>query len=209
MQDEKINMMIEILKSLRSCATSDPPKKKVVFSKIPRDNLSPADCPQTEKVGTICPRNWDRGTKSIGVLVDYNFVPKNLEEAHDFVSHMKSRKFIKHAISVMMTQPDNHNFWFASRRYYTHVGGCKWNLTPAPVFFEQLKAKIWKFFWRTLSSYLSRKSCRKDLDNFVFHKLRHGRLFFTNSYLMEVLEPYKPLLRAAFNNRARSRVKVI
>ena len=205
MIEQKLCHIIELLEKLLS-VTEKKSAKKI---KILRDNLSPTDCGHTEKVGTFCPRDWVKSPRCIGVRVDYEFVPQNLEDARIFLSHSLSKKFILKAMCEMMKHPENHNFWFASKRHYTHVGNRKWEMIRAPVFFEQLKAKIWRFYYRTLSSFFSLNSCRGHVSDFIYQGQRSTRLHFTNSYLMEVLEPYKPVLEAAFQNRVRSRVKVI
>ena len=109
----------------------------------------------------------------------------------------------------MMSDPQNHNFWFASRRYYIHVGNGKWVQTPAPEFFFDLKRKIWKFYYTSLCQFLSRTNCNPLHIEYLYGALTNSKLSFSNKFLLQVFEPYKFQLRRAFHSRVKSRVKVI
>ena len=215
MTDQKLDKIKKLLIPILELLNCELVEKPAISPEPPRDNLSPADCPQTEKVGTFCPGDWEKNISWMRTNqppLDYNKfdVPKTLEDARKFFTGgFVLRSCLEIAIEKIMLSRENHNFWFASKRHYVHVSHGEWKQILAKTFYIELKAKIWRFYWKSLTAYFSRKGCPETILIDLGGAMKFVKLQLTDTLLRIMLEKHKPLLRAAFNNRARSQVKVI
>ena len=197
-----------------------------------RDKLSRPE-EKRDKVARPACRDFYRIATCCGTLLDYGFVPKTEKDAQKFLSfettpgHIRingeddddrfftpnhlSVKFVKLAIKHLMSNPDNHNFWLSSRRYYVHSGNHVWFQINSTEFFAEIKAKIWRYYRITLCKFLHVNGCNQEILDMLYTILRGSKLYYSNEMVEQLLEEFKPLLSKPFSHRisCSKRFKVI
>ena len=152
-------------------------------------------------------REFSKIALATKTILDYEFIPETPLDSRWFISTMRAVKFVKIAIKGMMSDPRNHNFWLASRRYYVYVGEQRWDEVTSTVFFKEIREKIWRFYRITVCRYLSDNQC--EFVDVIRGRIMAAAFMWTNVFLSAMLEPYKPLLLKQFKLRVRKLIKVI
>ena len=160
--------------------------------------------------GIFVPREFKQIFLATKAQLDYEAIPESFVDASMlFITGMKTVKNIRIALKGIMADARNHNFWFASRRYYVHSENRKWKEVTSTEFFVEIREKIWRFYRITLCRFLSENGVDEILVDQIYERIMRTKTPWTNLFLTTMLEPYKPLLQKQFKLRVRKLIKVI